>query len=250
MISVLNRLPKAVRLAAAVFTLAILPGLACAEEYKLPDAAEISLYSPIALKFYQSGVAALDRVNYDQAYNDFARAAQFQPEAVRLNMITAGLALKQGRRFHAAKAKNHYETAVMCYRNVLRQPSIDDDFRRNVENRIKVAIDERDNLSQRDVRREAVGGTFVERLNKEFSKNAPQEAKASSGAPVPAAPTPTPVVAVQQYQQYQQPAQAQPGGYPGLPGAQPAGPQPGFPGQPQQPAGPATDPSVSGMPPI
>lgn len=137
---------------------------------------------------YSSGVRSIDRVDYGNAYNYLAKAAQLQPDATRLNMITAALALKHGRTKAASEARGYYETAVLSYQNVLRQRGLDDNFRRDVTNRLKVAIDERDNLAQRDVRREALGTEFVRALNRKYAPATPGPT-AKPPAPVPAQPT-------------------------------------------------------------
>jgi hypothetical protein len=229
--------------------------LACGEEFRVPDSQEISTYSPEALQLYSSGIRSLDRVDYINAYNYLAKAAQLQPNAVRLNMITAALAIKHGRNALANEAKAYYDTAIVSFRNVLQQPGLDDDYRRDVENRLKVATDERDNLAQRDVRREALGTEFIRELNREYASPTPS-ATAKPPAPVPAQPTSsigqmypgaTPVVPGVGLQPYPAniptPAYPQNPGSPGIPGLPPAPGQPGLPGAapPGQNGGPGSE---------
>jgi hypothetical protein len=192
-----------------------------AEEFKLPDTAELSMLSPPAAAFYAAGIRALDRIDYPAAYKNLAKAAMLQPAAVRINLIAAALAMKQGRSRPAAEAKNAYETALACYRNVLAQPTLDDEMRRDVENRLKLAESERNALAERDARREALGGQFIINYNKEIMPTSTP--KPSTAQPAPAAPAPTPAAVAA----------------PGAPVAVPAYPQamPQFPGQQPQPAG-------------
>jgi hypothetical protein len=242
-----------------------------AEEYKLPDTAELSTFSPAAMQFYQTGVKALDRVDYINAYVNLVKAGQLQPNAIRLNMIVAGLAIKNGRSKPAAEAKPFYETAVMSYRNVLRQVGLPEPFRRDVDNRLKVVVDERDNLAQRDARREALGSQFVMQLSREGAEPSPRPS-----------PSPPPPVAGQALPgtMYGQPAAGSVAGpiipgvqtpyYPmgvptpayGMPGApgmaappmggmpgMPAPAFPGAPGMPGQPGGYPGEPGEPGMDP-
>ena len=216
------RLALGLALAGAMVAMA---SVARAEEYKLPDAAEVAMLPPPATAFYTAGLRALDRVDYPAAYRNFAKAAMLQPAAVRLNLIAAALAMKQGRSRSAAEAKNCYETAIACYNNVLSQPTLDDDMRRDVENRLSLAESERSRLAERDARREALGGQFIIDYNKEIMPTSTP--KRSVAQPAPAAPTAAPAL-----------APAAPGA-PGAPVAAPAYPQvmPQFPGQQPQPGG-------------
>ncbi len=140
------------------------------EEYALPDAAELSAFSPEALDYYKNGVYALDKVDYYNAYNNFLRASQLQPEALRLNMITAALAIREGRTLKADEAPEAYANAVSCYQNVLRQKKLDEATLRTVLNKTKMAMQETDaiRLAQRDARREAIGTQFVTKLNQDM----------------------------------------------------------------------------------
>ena len=260
-------LRKIVPLLAAIVVLTI---SAYAEEYRLPDSGELASFSPAAMQFYQTGVKALDRVDFLNAYANLAKAAQLQPNAVRLNMIVAGLAIKNGRSRTAAEAKPYYETAILSYRNVLRQMSLPEDYRRDVENRLRVASDERDNLAQRDARREALGSQFVMQLSREGAEPSPRPSPTipapvgGAATPLPGQPVPgtyygapypgavTPVVPGVQTPYYPTgaptpaygmpgaPGLPAPGGVPGLPS--PAG-MPGMPGAPGQPY-PAGDPAA------
>lgn len=219
----------------AVLTLAICfaGGVVHAEEFKLPDAAEVSSYSPDALGFYHAGLKGLDKVDYVNAYSNLAKAAQLQPGAVRLNLITAALALKHGRSKPAAEAKGYYETAVTSLQSVLRQPGLDEEVRRDATNRLKVATDERNNLAQRDARREAVGGRFITDLSKEFKGATPAAAPKAPGS-VPAGPATGPA--------------AMPGGAPAaMPGMAPAA-MPGAAPAAMPVAAPAAMPAMPSMP--
>lgn len=212
-----------------------------AEDYSVPDPAEVSTYSPQALEFFQAGMKALDRVDYLNAFDLLSKAAQLQPEAVRLNLIVAGLGLKQGRSRPAPEARPFFETAISSLRNVVRQPALEDDFRRDVENRLRVALEERDMLLQRDARREALGGQFIVRLNREALGPTPRPSP-KPPAPVAAAPTPGYVPAYSQ------------GQIPAMPGVTPSGPivpgaaTPAAPGAVQMPSYPTGLPTASGMP--
>lgn len=143
---------------------------AYAEDYALPDRMELSSYSPEALAYYTDGVRALDRTDFTNAYSSLLKAAQLQPDAMRLNMMVAALALREGRSATAADAEQEYESAVWCYNNVLRLKSIDESTRRMVLNKLKMSMQERDplRLAQRDARREAMGTQFITKLNQEF----------------------------------------------------------------------------------
>jgi hypothetical protein len=172
--------------AAAAMMLAV--PQARAEEFKLPDAAEMALYSKDATRFYSAGVAALDRIDHINAFNNLSKAAQLQPNAVRLNMITAALAMKMGRARPAAEAKPFYDVALACLNNVLRQPGLDDKFIRNVQNRLRVATEESEGLVQRDNKRESIGSAFVIEHNREIATATPTPTpKAGSLSPAPAA---------------------------------------------------------------
>lgn len=224
------------------------------EEFKLPSGGEITTYPPEAQQLYAAGLQAIDRSDYTNAYENMSKAAQLVPSAVRLNMVASALALKQGRSKPASEARNYYETAVTCYKSILRQQGLDDDLRRDVQNRLKVALDERDNLAQRDARREALGGQFVLGLNREYAPPTPRAAKSTPGKG-PAAPAAAPAAAQAGYPQgaYQAGtnpaygAAAQPQGYPAVQTPPPSyfGTQPSFPqGQPLPALPGATPPSA------
>lgn len=221
-----------------------------AEDYKLPDAAEIQSYSPETQQFYNAGIAALDRVDYAAAYAQFAKAAQLQPGAIRLNRIAAALAIKHGRASAADKAKDYYETAVVCFRSILAQPNLDDDMRRDVENQLKIALDEQANLAQRDVKREALGTMFVQELNRTYAPT-PSTAKTAGAVAPPAVPAAGGNPLATSGQSSQPNAQQTPVG-PLIPGAGTPAPPPGVPTLPypnQTPAAPAS-PGVPALPPI
>ncbi len=163
-----------------------------AEEFKLPDAAEMASYSKDALGFYTAGVSALDRIDHINAFNSLAKAAQLQPNAVRLNLITAALAMKMGRARPAADAKPFYDVALVCLNNVLKQPGLDDKFVRNVQNRLRVATEEAEGLVQRDNKRESIGSAFVIEHNREIAKATPTPTP-KAGTTAPGAPAAAPV---------------------------------------------------------
>jgi hypothetical protein len=168
-----------------------------AEELALPGQAELSTFSPQAIRFYGLGYRALDRVDYVNAYANLSKAAQLQPNAVRLNLITGALAMKYGRSKPAAEARAYYDMAINCYRNILRQPGLEDSMIREVENRLRIAMEENDTLVQRDNKREATGNIFVVALNREIVKETPARTPSATPAatPPPGGLPPTPVVA-------------------------------------------------------
>lgn len=226
-----------------------------AEEFQLPDPAELQTFSRDAMPFYISGIAALDRADYGNAYSALAKAAQLQPNAARLNRIVAALAMKLGRSKPAAEARGYYETAIVSFENILRDQTLDEDFRRDVFNRLKVARDERDNLEQRDARRESIGAFFIQELNRSYVEEARKKDQAkesptpapAAGQPLPPGATPLPV-----------------GGYPGAAPVVPGVPTPAYPstvptpapagGLPAYPGGvpgyPTTDPGAAPVPPV
>lgn len=171
-----------VLIAMTVFVVGWFPRPVSAEEFLLPDAQELATLPPEALMFYAQGIKALDHINYEAAYESLSKAAVLQPNAVRLNLIVAALALKFGRSKKADEAKEYYETAIASYQNILQVRGLDPILRRNVQNRLKIAIEERDNLSQRDAQREGKGGLFIQKYNRELV-----EAK-TTPKPTPAAP--------------------------------------------------------------
>ncbi len=169
--------------AALLVALAVLlPRTSWAEEFKLPTAEELATLPPVALEFYANGIKALDHIDYDRAYEYLAKAAALQPRAVRLNMIVAALALKHGRAKKADEARDYYDTAIQCYENILATPALEPAFRRDVENRLKVARDEKDNLAQRDAQREGRGNMFIKAFNREMAKATKTPARPSTGA--------------------------------------------------------------------
>ena len=174
-------------IAAAAACLAV-TGSVMAEDYKLPDATEMQSYSGEAQQFYNAGVAALDRVDYSGAYNQFSKAAQLEPGAIRLNRLAAGLAVKHGRGSSADKARDFFETAVVCYRSILAQPHLEPEIRREVENQLKVTLDEQANLAQRDVKREAVGTVFITELNRTYAPPTPRSGNKTGPVSAPAVP--------------------------------------------------------------
>jgi len=232
------------------------PSPAQAEEFKLPTADELATFSPEALHFYARGIRALDHVDYDRAYENLVKAAALQPQAVRLNLIVAALALKQGRTKKADEAQEYYETAIRAYQNILATPALEPAVRRDVENRLKIAEDERATLAQRDAQREGRGNMFIREFNREMAKATKTPKPKTAGAPeVPSAaavqgvlggPAATPAAAPAAYPGA---APAGVGGMPALPGAMPPAGLPGAPGgMPGLPALPGTQPGAPGAP--
>lgn len=168
------------------------PNAVLAEDFKLPDAAELETFSRDAMPFYVAGIASLDRADYENSYSSLAKAAQLQPYAVKLNRIVAALSVKLGRTKAADQAREFYETAIVSYQNILRHPDLDDSLRREMNNRLKVAVDERDNLAQRDAKRESFGAYFIQELNRSYVASATRAEAVTS--PTPAAPVGVPVV--------------------------------------------------------
>jgi len=211
-----------------------------AEEMELPSAAEVQYFSPEAQQFYAAGVAALNTADYKNAYSLLSKAAALQPAAINLNHIVAKLAAYMGRQSSAEEARDYYETSINSYESILRVQTISADLRRQVTNELKLSIQERDNLAQRDVLREATGTAFLLDWNRKYASRPKRQA----GAP----PAPTPATTLTQ-QMVTPPMQggypAQPGVYPGMPGMAPGMPgmAPGMPGMapgmpgayPQQP---------------
>ncbi len=245
-----NRTRKFVTVTAAVAMVAV-GATVQAAELELPNAAEVQYFSPEAQQFYAAGVAALDKVDYINAYSLLTKAAALQPAAIRLNHISATIALYQGRQHPAEEAIDYYETALSNYENILRVPTLTGDLRRQVTNEMKLAQQERESLSQRDVLREASGTTFVMDYNRKYGK-APERvagitAKDSPAttlaqemlAPLMAAPglqTPGMGTGFPGDPGLGMPMQGQPGMMPGAP--MPGAPMPGQPGGvPGQPAG-------------
>ncbi len=238
-------------IAAAVL---LLPLAVTAEEFKLPSAEELATLPPEGVEFYAAGIKALDHIDYERAYENLAKAAALQPRAVRLNLIVAALALKHGRSKRADEARDYYQTAIRSYENILNVPGLDPTFRRDVENRLKIAKDEMEMLAQRDAQREGRGNMFIKELNRELAKatktpkpatqTAPQVPSAAAvagvvGAPAVPAAVPAPYPG----------AQTAPAAMPALPGAPGAPAAPGAPSaMPSLPGGPGAQPGLPALP--
>lgn len=149
-------------------TFGVIPSICLGADFKLPDSAELQELSPQATTFYNNGIAALNKVDYINAYNNLSKVAVLRPEAIRINHITAGLSIFRGRQSDSAFARDYYETAINCYNNILQNPVVEPEFRRQVTNELKLAITEKENLAQRDVIREAAGTSFYIDLRREY----------------------------------------------------------------------------------
>lgn len=220
--------------AVAIFATAV---PAHADELELPNAAEVQYFSPEAQQFYAAGVAALDKVDYINAYSMLAKAAALQPAAIRLNHIASTIALYQARQHPAEQARDYYETAINSYQNILRVPTISGDLRRQITNEMKLAEQERAALAQRDVLREAAGTAFIIDYNRRYGR-APERV---AGTTVQDAPSTTlteqlmaPLFAPAVQTQGLAPGFGGDPGIPGQPGAFPGQPG-GIPGQPGAP---------------
>lgn len=238
---------KVVALAFVVLgLLAGMPQAARAEEFKLPSAEELATLPPEGVELYAAGIKALDHVDYERAYENLSKAAALQPRAVRLNLIVAALALKQGRSKKADEAREYYATAIRAYENILALPGLDPSLRRDVENRLKIAKEEQDTLAQRDAQREGRGNMFIKQLNRELAKatKTPKPAAAPSAPAVPSAGAVSGVLGAPPAALPALPA-AYPGSTPAAPampgaaGAAPAAPgaMPALPGAPAAPGG-------------
>jgi tetratricopeptide (TPR) repeat protein len=221
--------------------LAGMPQAARAEEFKLPSAEELATLPPEGVELYAAGIKALDHVDYERAYENLAKAAALQPRAVRLNLIVAALALKQGRSKKADEAREYYATAIRAYENILALPGLEPSLRRDVENRLKIAKEEQDTLAQRDAQREGRGNMFIKQLNRELAKatKTPKPAAAPSAPAVPSAGAVSGVLG------------APPAALPALPAAYP-GSMPAAPAMPgaagAAPAAPGAMPALPGAP--
>lgn len=222
-----------------------LPSAVRAEEFKLPSADELATLPPEGLEFYAAGIKALDHVDYDRAYENLVKAAALQPHAVRLNLIVAALALKHGRSKKADEARDYYATAIRAYENILSVAGLEPAFRRDVENRLKIAKEEREQLAQRDAQREGRGNMFIKQLNRELAKATKTPKPAA--APAPQVPSAGAVSGVLGAQPATMPA------LPAYPGAAtpPAAAMPALPGAPaaalgEMPGAPAGMPALPG----
>ena len=215
-----------------------------AEEFALPDSAEVESYPPDVLRFYSAGVAALDKVDEYNAYNNLALAANLRPSSVKLNMLAATLALKKGRMsVNQALAKPFY-AAAMFYGNTLASVEIEPPQQRLAVERLRIVTKERDDLEQRDAIRDVRGLTFVKELNRRIAAKAFRDLKSrkqdeaaadkARNAPSGLAAQFPGVVGVQPGADSQLP-----GGAPGLPSAPPSAlPDGGLPVAPPAPQGP------------
>ncbi|MGC8741736.1 MAG: hypothetical protein ACP5UB_09810 [Candidatus Sumerlaeaceae bacterium] len=267
------RMLKAVWFVVVAAVAAFMPLGVWAEEFKLPSAEELATLPPEGIEFYAAGIKALDHIDYERAYENLAKAAALQPRAVRLNLIVAALALKHGRAKKSDEARDYYQTAIRCYGNILEVPGLEPNFRRDVENRLKIAKDEMDTLAQRDAQREGRGNMFIKELNRELAKPIKTSKPATHGAPQvpsgqalagviggPGSATPTPALAP--YPQAAVGSSVAPATMPALPSAPSAAPQalgapaaapgamPALPGaQPGLPPAPgAGQPGIPAMP--
>lgn len=143
---------------------------------EMPNASEVQYFSPEAQQFYAAGVAALDKADYDNAYNMLAKAGALQPASVRLNHIVAQLAMYQGRQNSADEATDFYQTAIASYENILNVPTIGTDLRIKVTNQLKLSLQEASTLAQRDAMREATGTTFILDYNNRYATQTPRAA--------------------------------------------------------------------------
>lgn len=215
---------------AVAVALAATGGSVHADELELPNAAEVQYFSPEAQQFYAAGVAALDKVDYSNAYSMLSKAASLQPAAIRVNHIAAKLALYQGRQHPADEARDFYETAINSYQNILRVPTITGDLRRQVTNEMKLAELERDALAQRDVLREAAGTSFIIDYNRKYGK-APERVAGTTVQEAPSTTLKEQLLAPLFAPTAQQGFTPGVGGGLGVPGAFPGAPG-GIPGQP------------------
>ena len=232
-----------------------------AEDMEMPNAAEVQYYSPEAQQFYAAGIAALDRADYANAYNMLAKASALQPAAIRLNHITATLSIYHGRQNNADRARDYYQTAISCYENILRVPTITADLRRQVINELKAAQQEGADLAQRDAVREANGTTFLLEYNRKYANQEPRKAGAAPEATPATTITQELVNTITQMMIQQQNANGYGGlgmpGVEGMSGLSPAeqgipaaGPMPGpGTGMPGEPGMPGAQPGMPGAEP-
>src|SRR5690606_26248183 len=96
--------------------------------------------------------------------------------ALRLNHMTATLAIYHGRQNSADLARDYYQTAISNYQNMLSVPTITADLRRDITNQLKTAQQEASELPQRDAIREATGTTFILDYNRKYATNEPRKA--------------------------------------------------------------------------
>ena len=211
-----------------------------AEEMELPSATEIQYFSPEAQQFYSAGVAALNTADYVNAYALLSKAGAIQPTAVNLNRIVARLAIFHGRQTSAEASRDYYETAVNSFETILRNQTISIDLRREITNELKLAIQERDNLAQRDVLREATGTAFILDWNRKYAVPEPRVAGVPPAQAAATSATQT-AISPSSFLNFGNTTQPGAGGYgvpggppatmPGMPGAYPGAPG-AFPGPP------------------
>lgn len=243
--SSLNKLAVACCVAVAVSSSPVL-----ADEMVLPGTTEVQYYSPEGQQFYAAGVAALHTADYLNAYAMLAKAAALQPGSVSLNRIVARLATYHGRQTQAEDSRDFYETAIHSLENVLRSSAVAGDLRREVTNELKLAQQERDNLAQRDVLREAAGTAFILDWNKTYAvrpEKVAGEAPATTAATSASQSLVNPLSFINAANQgmQQQQGMGMPGQMPGMmqPGMMPAGG--GFPGPGGMPGQPGMAPGAA-----
>jgi hypothetical protein len=158
-----------------------------AEELPLASEAEIAQLGPEGATIYSAAVMSLDRADLLNAYRHLARAATLAPDAPTVNELASVVALKKGRSAPAAEARAFYDVAIMTSRNILASDAPAPQKRR-VSNRLRLMLEEQENLTARDARRESIGNMFLQEFSRSFRTPTPVPTQRRAAPPVPQAP--------------------------------------------------------------
>jgi len=163
---------------------------------------------PAAAEAYRQAVLDLDHINYIQAIENFAKAAQAAPRHEELQFLTVKFAIQRARVTFAEESLKYYAIAEAALQHILDLPHLKDEDRQRAQLSLEVVRNEKARVYERDSKRNTVGKIIID----ERAKMMYPEVAMTPEAAVAAEPTATPPVFATPYPQPGQPGYQQPYG--------------------------------------
>jgi hypothetical protein len=117
---------------------------------------------PEARPYYDKALYYLDHVDPESAITQLQQAAAIDPELTSLAYLLEEMALERARVTYGETSVKYYDIAETAINDILKNPKISDADRQDAERKLKLIRSERDNVAERDARRETVGKVLIQ----------------------------------------------------------------------------------------
>jgi len=149
---------------------------------------ELQTLKPEALESYRKAMHALDHVLNEKALSYLQEAQKADPDHVAIRLLTAKLAISEGRKAMGEQALGFFRIAEGAFAQILEMPleAVKPSERKRAEEGVEQARDFIIKQAERDARRVAVGKDIVLQRAKELY---PEKKKTATPTPEEAAAT-------------------------------------------------------------